>query len=276
MKHLGALSAWLSTTCEQITMEAIDIAILEAAGRQREAGGLRPTDIHGIVQKFVTGQISQVMAQSPPELRFLPIIHLESGAFIAHEAVVHCEPSMDDMSRRRVGGAAVLRSDLELGVLRATMQELEHLNDATFVCFDISHQLLADSRLDQLIAEFGGDRLVLEINAKTPEADFASLRIDLDRLRRRGIRVAINDIGVGTVGLERIGAFEPEIIKIDVSANQRLGRDAARREQVSEAVQFARQHGAFVIAEGIESSEQITVAQDLGVDAGQGILLGMS
>ena len=276
MKHLEALSTWLSTTCEQITMEAVDVAILEAAARDRQAGGLRPTAIHDIIREFVTGQISQVMAQCPPELRFLPIVHLESGAFIAHEAVVHCEPMVHDARRRPPGAVSVLRSDLELGVLRATMQELEHLPDATFVCFDVSHQLLTDPRLDELITEYGGDRLVLEITGRTPEADFTSLRMDLDRLRQRGIRVAVDDFDIGKTGLERIGAFEPEIIKIDVSANQRLGCDASQREQLSEAVQFARQHGAFVIAEGIESSEQITVAQDLGVDAGQGILLGMS
>jgi EAL domain-containing protein (putative c-di-GMP-specific phosphodiesterase class I) len=76
--------------------------------------------------------------------------------------------------------------------------------------------------------------------------------------------------------LRRVAAFEPEIIKIDVSNTQRLASDHHQRELVSETVRMARQFGAFVVAEGIESSEQISVALELGVDAGQGLLLDLS
>ena len=57
---------------------------------------------------------------------------------------------------------------------------------------------------------------------------------------------------------------------------QRLERDDVRRALVSEIVEVGRRAGAFVIATGIESSEQISVAQELGVDAGEGLLLLMS
>ena len=274
MKNMNALHSWLSATCEQITIDAIDVAILQAAARQQHHGSLSPSAIRGVVQEFVSGQVNQA-ALHAPELRFLPIIHLESGAFIAHEAVLHCEPALDPWQSIS-NHVAVLRADLELGVVRATLDELAQLPDATFVCFGVSHQLLKDPRLSELVAQYPGDRLVVEINGQTQEADFASLRRDLDRLRRHGIRVAATDIGTSTASLERIGAFEPEIIKIDIGPAQRLRRDIARRELVSEAVRVGRRFGAFVIAEGIESSEQITVAQELGVDAGQGILLGMS
>lgn len=273
-RHMDALATWLAATCEQITVDTVDAVIREATKGTKRSGRPDPAVIQDLVRELVQCRIGQALVEHPPTIAFRPIVHLESGEFIAHEAVARCDTTPGD--RFLLHDMAGLRSDIELGAIRATLREVNHLPGATFVCVNVSPDLLSDTRLHALLDQFPCDRLVVEIDSRDEATDYRSLRPQLDFLRNRGVRVAVSGIGSGESRSARVSAFEPEIIKVDVSNAQRLASDHRQRALVSETVQMARQFGSFVVAEGIESSEQISVALQLGVDAGQGQLLDLS
>jgi EAL domain-containing protein (putative c-di-GMP-specific phosphodiesterase class I) len=93
-------------------------------------------------------------------------------------------------------------------------------------------------------------------------------------LRERGGRVAIDDVGTGYAGLERIISLAPDLIKLDRSLVVQLADDRVCRAMVESLVRFAAGCGTSVCAEGIETHEQLQVVAELDIALGQGFLFG--
>lgn len=93
-------------------------------------------------------------------------------------------------------------------------------------------------------------------------------------LRERGARLAIDDVGTGYAGLERIINLSPDLIKLDRSLVTQLPHDRVCRAMVESLVRFAAHCGASVCAEGIETQEELQVAAELDITVGQGFLFG--
>ncbi len=93
-------------------------------------------------------------------------------------------------------------------------------------------------------------------------------------LRDRGARLAIDDVGTGYAGLERIISLSPDLIKLDRSLVIQLPDDQVCRAMVESLVRFAARCGAKVCAEGIETTEQLQVVAELDIPLGQGFMFG--
>ncbi|MCU1594983.1 MAG: hypothetical protein JWO12_2375 [Frankiales bacterium] len=118
-------------------------------------------------------------------------------------------------------------------------------------------------------------RLVIEVpEHKALEQDAAAARHTLDGLRAAGVRLALDDFGVGYSSLARLQEFPAHIVKIDRCFITPLGRPGADSELLSAMIDLAHRTGSAVIAEGVERQEELTVLRDLGCDAVQGYLLG--
>lgn len=102
----------------------------------------------------------------------------------------------------------------------------------------------------------------------------AELKSIASWLRERGARLAIDDVGTGYAGLERLMALRPDLIKLDRSLSCQLPVDAVTRVMVESLVRFAARSGAAVCAEGIETSELLEVVAELDIAYGQGYLFG--
>ena len=101
------------------------------------------------------------------------------------------------------------------------------------------------------------------------------MQMMLTEMKRTGLRIAADDVGAGNAGLRLLSQFRFDIVKIDLS----LVQDGATRDS-SRAVlrslrDLAGRWGASVIAEGLETAEQLRVVRELGITAGQGYLLAM-
>ena len=93
-------------------------------------------------------------------------------------------------------------------------------------------------------------------------------------LRERGIRLAIDDTGAGFASLSHVLKLRPNIIKIDRSLITHITSDPARRSLVTALILLALDLEATVTAEGIETPSELETLATLGVDLGQGYLLG--
>ena len=104
--------------------------------------------------------------------------------------------------------------------------------------------------------------------------DLDELRRNVKALRSAGLRLAADDVGAGNAGLRLLSAIQFDVVKIDLS----LVQDGATHDPshaILRALQaLAAQWNASVVAEGIETSEQLAVVRSLGITAGQGYLLG--
>jgi len=102
---------------------------------------------------------------------------------------------------------------------------------------------------------------------------YASLDAALERLRRHGVRVAVDDVGSGFASFRHVTRVNPEILKLDRSLVSGIDEDPVRQSLASAIVSFARDVGAIVVSEGIESESELSCLTDLAVGCGQGFYL---
>ncbi len=117
-------------------------------------------------------------------------------------------------------------------------------------------------------------RLWLELTERQLLSAAHSARRDLLALPELGVRLAIDDFGTGTYGLEHLRTIPVSGLKIDRSFVAGLGADRTDTALTVALVSLARSLEMTCVAEGIETSEQRRLLQDLGCDLGQGFLLG--
>ena len=89
---------------------------------------------------------------------------------------------------------------------------------------------------------------------------------------RGGAHLVVDDVGAGYSNLKRIVDLEPHIVKLDIALVR--GIESNRRQQilVSQVVTLCAELGARVVAEGIETEDQLSAVLDTGAHFGQGYL----
>src|SRR5207244_2151384 len=102
-----------------------------------------------------------------------------------------------------------------------------------------------------------------EITEHENVADEEGLRSALDEMRRRGARIAIDDAGAGYSGLQQVMRLQPDIIKLDRSLVGNVDSDPAKAALIDSFVRFARRTDATIVAEGIQTAEELKVLADL-------------
>jgi diguanylate cyclase (GGDEF)-like protein len=136
--------------------------------------------------------------------------------------------------------------------------------------------LLSAGSFQALVRRHGlqPERVVLEITEEHAIEDFDQMRRIVGAFRSCGFLFAIDDAGAGASSLQSIVELRPDFIKLDRWLARDIEFDRGRRSMVDAICTLARQVGARVITEGIETREQLSAFIDLGADFGQGYFLG--
>jgi EAL domain-containing protein (putative c-di-GMP-specific phosphodiesterase class I)/GGDEF domain-containing protein len=116
-------------------------------------------------------------------------------------------------------------------------------------------------------------RVVIEITERTAIKDYPKFRERLKSFREKGFRFAVDDAGSGYAGLGSIANLEPDFIKLDISLINAIDTNFLKQNLVETMVRFANDHGAKVIAEGVEHAEEFNTVRELGVHLVQGFFL---
>ena len=130
-------------------------------------------------------------------------------------------------------------------------------NDPAFTAKEVSHP----------------ERVVIEITERTAIKDYPKFREKLGVFREMGFRFAVDDAGSGYAGLGSIANLEPDFIKLDISLINAIDTNFIKQNLVETMVKFANDHGAMVIAEGVERAEEFMAVRNLGVHLVQGFFL---
>jgi EAL domain-containing protein (putative c-di-GMP-specific phosphodiesterase class I) len=117
-------------------------------------------------------------------------------------------------------------------------------------------------------------RIVLELTEREAVEDMDRLVRAVEACRAAGMRIAADDVGAGNAGLRLLSQLRFDIVKIDLSLVQGGAVRATSQEVVRTLKDLADRWGALVIAEGVETPEQLEFVRSLGIRAGQGYLLG--
>lgn len=113
-------------------------------------------------------------------------------------------------------------------------------------------------------------RITLEITECALLADHASVAARLAKLREAGVRIAVDDFGTGYASLAYLTSFPLDMLKIDRGLVTEIVRREPDRIVVKALISLARELGLTVVAEGVESAEQLALLEDWGCNLYQG------
>jgi EAL domain-containing protein (putative c-di-GMP-specific phosphodiesterase class I) len=116
--------------------------------------------------------------------------------------------------------------------------------------------------------------VVFEISEKESIHNFDIFREARDYYAELGFKIALDDTGVAYGSLEAVMELSPDFIKVDQSLVRGIDTDPPRQELLRALNSVAGKLKAEIIAEGIETSEELATIQTLGIAYGQGYLFG--
>jgi EAL domain-containing protein (putative c-di-GMP-specific phosphodiesterase class I) len=205
-----------------------------------------------------------------------PVVDLGTGEVFAVEALARfaAEPQrspdqwFDDAHRCDLGVA------LEVLAVTRALAVLDELPQHLAMTINVGPDAVRSPLFLEALERAPRDRLILELTEHTEVDDYRELLAALRRLRRSGLRVAVDDTGSGYSGLAHILKIAPDFIKVDRELTSGVDLDPVRRALALALVTFAADTGAQIVAEGIETEDELAELRRLGVSYGQGYHLG--
>ncbi|MEM9426583.1 MAG: EAL domain-containing protein [Pseudomonadota bacterium] len=201
-----------------------------------------------------------------------PIVRLSDNRMVGVEALSQFQTA-DETSTESVfeiAEAVGLDLDLELLALSRAIETLDRLDPDIYLSVNASPEFICDPRFTGQLPKNGLDRIVIEVTERSLAKDEATFQTQIANLHTIGARIAMDDVGVGYSGLQRITMVSPDIIKIDRSLITGLHESLNQRAMVAALVHFGRETDGLVVAEGVEHPEEVDVIKALGVDLVQG------
>ena len=260
LEAAGERTRWLAERLPAFeAFAAVSASVLaeELAGRRDRA--------------LVDTEISALVATRAFRPVFQPIVALDTGLAVGHEALTRFDDGVRP-DRRFADAAAVGRGvDLELACLEVAIEASRGLPAGPWLSLNVSPAVIqAGSRLRRLLAR-SPHRVVLEISAHAAVDDRRALRRAVASLGH-GVRVAIDDVSSGAANLRHVVGLRPDFVKVDMGVVHAIERDPVRQAVVAGLAYVTLQNGGTVIAEGIERVVEQEALRDLGVALGQGFL----
>lgn len=268
---MGQFLAWLinSHTSAQRALQASKQTVSLLQGiLDRETGDRAAA-------RSVVHSIEEVLSAGGPAIVFQPVVDLREGRVHGVEALSRfdLEPRKPPDYWFEAAWKTGLGLELELAAVRAALREAASLPKDLFVAVNLAPEALASAEFLELLPSIAADRLTVEVTEHARIDDYEGLAEPVRELRKRGGRLAIDDVGAGFASLRHILRLDPDVIKLDVELTQGIDVDRRRRALASGLVSFAQELGCWVISEGIETDTELHALQSLGVRYGQGYYL---
>lgn len=229
----------------------------------------------------------QAMSRDVLGVHLQPIVDLAQGAVFGHECLVRGPEGTALRSPAALFAAARaegLTFELESHCLRKALQAWgsQQLGSKIFVNLSATALVALVERagvaatiqaLEQ--GPVAPSSAVVEITEHDQVDDLRRLVEVVDALRCQGLQFALDDFGNGHSNLRLWAELRPEFVKIDKYFVRDAPRDVVKVQTLRGLLRFAETFGSTLVAEGIETADELRVVRDLGVRLGQGFFLGL-
>ena len=215
-------------------------------------------------------------ASSVVRMVYQPIFDLRSGHVHGFEALARfqVEPPRPPEVCFAEAAAAGVGVDLECHAIRLAARALPDLPKAIRLSVNASPAAVQSGKVALCLADLDSGRVTVELTEHSDVEDYAQLERRLIELRGLGVRVAVDDAGAGVSRLPHIAKVWPDVIKLDRSLTSAVGTGDVAAGHSRAVVSFAEEFKIEVVAEGIETNEELEAVKGLRVRYGQGFLLG--
>ncbi|HHW36211.1 MAG TPA: EAL domain-containing protein [Bacillales bacterium] len=235
-------------------------------------------------------ELKKIMENQSLNTFFQPILKLDSGKTIGYEVLnrpadsklfPNTEKFYDFIGQSdQVFSFECFCRNLSLRRFIDRLTEDAH-KDTSLIFLNIHPNVLLDGSYHsgetlQLLNELGIEarQVVFELTEKSAVTDFSLFEKVLSNYRAQGFRIAIDDVGSGYNSLKTLIYLKPEFVKLDRSLIQNIDQNLEQQQLVTLIIEYAKQSFTKVIAEGIETVNELKFVRENGVHYGQGYAFG--
>ena len=229
-------------------------------------------------------EFEQVLINSDVRTLFQPIVSLKNGDILGYEALsrgpvgskFESAPSLFQAGRKYGRGW-----ELERVCRQRAIEKLSRLSISCKAFINVDPKVILDEGFKKgfthrLLDEYGLDpgSIVFELTEGSNIEDFAVLKDAVAHYVKQGYKIAVDDLGEGYSGLKILAETHPDFMKIDMSLIRNIEKKPINQALLKAFCEFGKSMNIKVIAEGIETDDELRTIIELGVDYGQGYLIG--
>ena len=228
--------------------------------------------------------VGHMIAHRKIRTMYQPIVEMPSREIMGFEALSRAEPK--DAKELGVhlfvaASRAELDGELDQACRSLSVHRRPGLSDETKLFINCLPPTFFEPHreLEKIIDKWLADglqphQLVFEITEQITGEQAHRIMPAVEKLRKRGFLFALDDVGTGAANLKLLADLEPDFIKMDITLTTGIAESVRKRELAGYLLELARKSNARLIAEGIETQEEMETLVELGVELGQGYLLG--
>jgi len=238
------------------------------------------------LEAFLRTQIESQLV----DVYFQPIIETRTGKIVKFEALArfyHQNKTYDTQEMISVVEDLELIAALDDVVCRTALKQLPHIQKVYGEEIGLTLNRSLNTKLDSLqvlqssldlIAESGVDpsRITIELTETAYFEQDQEHTVALEELRGQGIKIAIDDFGTGYSSFSYLEKGQFDLLKIDRKFVKNIEEGSTKYNIVKMITELAHKLNVKVVAEGVESEEELKVLASVGVDYMQGFLFSQA
>jgi diguanylate cyclase (GGDEF)-like protein len=233
-----------------------------------------------------SGPVSRLLHDRALRTVFQPIVSMRDGSIYAHEALIRGPQGMPLHTPDALLAAARqegLLLEFEVACVSAALHQWARLEQPGRLFVNLSASALlqaVSARSTVSIIDSVRKRglhprmIVIEITEHEHVSDIQALCEVVRQIHAAGVMFALDDFGDGRSSLRLWSEIQPDIVKIDKYFTAEVSRHAKKLQTLRALMQIAEIFGTTLVAEGIETADDLRVVRDLGISLGQGYFMG--
>lgn len=285
---IGVVESWPGFDSAAKVLRAADIAMYRAKSERSSKYQVFNDAMHQEATRMLALEsgIGGALQRGELHVQYQPIVALADGRLTGFEALLRwTHPVYGSISPTDFIPIAEETLDiiaLDRWVLReacaqmVTWQRENSLRNAFSISVNLSGQQFSRKDLvhcvHNALLETGLDpaRLKLEVTETTLLQSSETVQNTLEWLQGLGVQLSIDDFGTGYASLQYLQSFPANVLKIDHCFVDQLGNDPETWKLVQTIITMGKQLNLQIVAEGVETEEQLSILQNLGCHFGQG------
>lgn len=227
-------------------------------------------------------QFNSIIEDKNIKTVFQPIVSLKNGDIMGYEALsrISCDSNISIGQMFSMAEYLGKLWKLEKLCRKKAIESAVYLPKGKYLFINVDANIILDREfksgttrkyLDKY--NLKPENVVFEITERTDVDNQEILRQVIEHYKNQGFAIAIDDVGSGYSGLNRINSLTPHYLKLDYELVHNVNESKSQKSLVELIVKYCRDMGYKAIAEGIETEEELKCLVGLGVDYGQGFLL---
>ncbi|MHC1695399.1 MAG: GGDEF domain-containing protein [Eubacteriales bacterium] len=214
---------------------------------------------------------------------FQPIISLRDGSVMGYEALSRGPSGTEFESPQKLFSIAEKNNrvwDLEQICRIKALAAIDHLKIGTMLFLNVNPDVINDNKFKQGFTKEVMDKysinpnnIVFEITERKAIINMGEFMNAISYYKGQDYQIAIDDAGAGYSGLNLISNVQPHYLKLDMHLIRGIDKNPTKHALVKSMYEFSRTTATYLIAEGIETPEELQTLINIGVPYGQGYFI---